>query len=126
MKTTSKASRTPVSRSTVGPHALPEAPDVGGGSALVVEDPVRVALRHDGTAEAEPLEPAGVDEGPGGAIPGRVAEDAPGAGDAERLVLPAPPPDLLEALADPGRVLRRELEGGGEDDLRRGARRPGA
>ena len=74
-------------------------------------------------ADPAALQAAAVDERTRRRALGGVAEDAPRAGDPERLVRLAPAPDLVETGPDRGRVIRDEMERGGHDDLRRPVRR---
>ena len=67
-------------------------------------------------ADAAALEPGGIDQ-PAGGVARRVAEDAAGAGQIERLMVAAPAPDLVQASLDRGRIGRSQQERGLEDDL---------
>src|SRR5215475_4560159 len=92
-----------------------EALQIYGGRLAVVDDEVRVLLRHRGTADAEALEAGSLDEARG-VIAGRVGEHRPA----------APLPDRLRGLALceellhlAGVIARTALEGelGGEEPL---------
>src|SRR6185436_5497858 len=84
--------------------------DIRRGSLPIVDDEVRVLL-GDRRAAAGPALPADrVDQAAGG-VALRVAERRPGRRNAERLVLAAPAPDVVQTRADRLRRRRCETEG---------------
>ena len=112
----SNASSTPWRSATTASDVLGEPAHVGGRALLVVDDEVGVLLGHDRAADPVALE-AGVLDEPAGRVAVRVAEDAPGRRQPERLVGLAPAADVVEALLDDVRVRRAQLEGRIEDEV---------
>ena len=116
------ASSTPCRARDLGPDVLGQPADVGRRPLLVVDDEVGVLLGHDGAADPQALEPGGVDQPPG-RVARRVAEDAAGRRQPERLVRLPPAPDLVEPLLD--RRPARPARGGTSPRGRARAARPG-
>ena len=115
---TSKASVDAVPGDDLGPDPLRETSDVGREALLVVDDEVRVLLGDDRPADAQPLQPGRVDQSPG-RVAGRIAEDAAGRREPERLVCLPPAADLVEPCLDRSRVRGRQPEGRVDDDVAR-------
>ena len=102
----------------LGPDALREAADVRGTPLLVVDDEVGVLLRDDRAADPGALEPGRLDQSTG-RVAVRIAEDAPGRRQAERLVGLTPVADLVETGLDRLRVRLGQPERGVDDHVTR-------